>query len=502
MRRSRTLIQQSYRRGRLAVGRQVLHGAAYQFLSIGLRTAITIGSTAVLARLLLPADFGYVAMATVVTEFAALLGAFGFSNVLIQRSIINRLQLDTIFWASLIIGVILASVVALLSFTAGSLFGDERVGALLRILCLNFVLNSLTAVPWVVISRLMRFSTDFWIQNATVVLRTAAAIAAALEGMGAWSLIVGALVGGLANCVLSFAAVRYRPRLRFHWPTLTNSWRTSGGYLGNSVLYYLNTNLDLLLVGRGLGATALGYYQNARSLTDEIRGRIAMPIQTVLFPAFSATQSDPVRLQAMVMRAAVLLAALVVPIGFGVSANAEALVAVLYGPNWVAMVPVMQLFGLSASIRAATAISSPLFNASDRVALAFRYNIIGTVLLVAGVLLGTQWGVEGVALAVALVSCYSLVAMRVAFRLIGLRARDLSIVLGPPLLASMALWGITAALPVLFVSFGLPYASWTASARLGLQVGVGAGVYGLLMLALAPRVRAELFELRERWRRR
>jgi PST family polysaccharide transporter len=433
-------LQQAYARRHQAVGHQVAVGAGLQFLGIGLRTVITIGSTAVLARLLSPSDFGLVAMATVVTELAGLLGAFGLANMLVQRRVINRLQLDTVFWASLGLGTLIAGVVLLLSFAAGWLFAAPDVGRLLRLLCLNFVLNSLTAVPWAVLARLMRYQTDFWIQLTVVVVRTAAAILSAWAGLGMWSLVVGALVGSGVNAALGLRAARYWPRFRMHWPVLANSWRTSSSYLGNALLHYTNSNLDLMLIGRTLGATALGYYQNARALTDEIRGRIAMPIQHVLFPAFSALQTDPAAFRRLVLRASRLLSAVVIPVGFGVSALAELLVRVLYGPKWLPMVVVMSMFGFSAAIRASAAISIPLFNATDRVGLALRYNLVGTALLLCAVLVAMPWGVEAVAMGVALASLYPLVSMRAAYALIGLRLADLVAVLGPPLVAAGLMW--------------------------------------------------------------
>lgn len=458
------------------LGRSVANGVRYKFLGIFFRTAMTVGSTATLARLLTPADFGYIAMATVVTEFASLFGAFGFTNVLIQRRVINRLQLDTVFWATLGLGVILTGIVFGLSFMAGWVFADPHVGELLRVLCVIFMLNSLTAVHWVVLSRLLRFRTEFWTQLGTVAIRIAAAIAFAQAGMGVWSLVAGALVGALASVVLNMVCVPYLPRLRFHSPLLTSTWRTSGGYFGNTVLYYLNTNLDLLLIGRQLGATPLGYYQNARSLTDEIRARIAMPIQHVLFPAFSALQSDRARFQQLVLRAGRLLAAVVIPIGFGVSANAAELVLVLYGEKWQSMTPVMSMFGLSAAVRAATAISSPLFNANDRVGLALRNNIIGTLLMVGGVLATIPYGVEAVAVSVALTTLYALVGMHLAFGLIDLHLRDMLQMLAPPTVASTAMWLATAALRQAGGDIG-------PGVRLLLQVALGALVYvGVLHL--------------------
>ena len=454
------------------LGYRVVSGASFKFLGIALRTAITIGSTAILARLLSPADFGYIAMATVITELAAILGAFGFTNVLIQRRVINRLQLDTVFWATVAVGFAMTTVVFGLSFVSGWLFADPQVGPVLRVLCLTFVINSLTAVPWVVLSRLMRFRTEFWAQIATVAIRTVAAVSCAYAGMGLWSLVVGALVGALANVMVSFSCVPYLPRLRFYLPFLTSTWRTSGSYLGASVLHYINMNLDLLLIGRFMGASSLGYYQNARSLTDEIRARIAMPIQHVLFPAFSSVQTDRERFQHLVMRTGRLLTAVVVPVGFGVSANATELVLVLYGEQWRPMISVMSMFGLSAAIRAATALASPLFNASDRVGLALRYNLMGTALLAGGIALAMPHGVDALAVAVAVTSLYSLISFRAAFSLIGMGAREMAQVLGPPTLAASVMWFATLGLGHFNGTWGL-----RPSALLMLNVSAGAVVY-------------------------
>lgn len=97
MRRRDTIVRRAFVLDSRQLGGRVVIGAGFKFAGIALRTLITFGSLAVLARLLEPADFGYVAMATVVTEFAALFSTFGMTNVLTQRQVINRLQIDTVF---------------------------------------------------------------------------------------------------------------------------------------------------------------------------------------------------------------------------------------------------------------------------------------------------------------------------------------------------------------------------------------------------------------------
>jgi O-antigen/teichoic acid export membrane protein len=426
------------------LGGRVVMGAGFKFAGIALRTLITLGSVAILARLLQPADFGYVAMATVITEFAALFSTFGITNVLTQRRVISRLQIDTVFWTSLALGAFLSVVVFAVSFLAGWFFAEPRAGELIRVLCLSFVLGGLTNVPRVLLARLMAFRTEFWIQSAMNVIRALVAIGMAYEGFGAWSLVGGVLVGSVVLVVLSFIVVPYLPRFRFSWQYLRSTWKTSGVYLSSGLLYYANMNIDLLLVGRYLGASSLGYYQNARSLTDEIRARIAAPLQQILFPAFSSIQGENERLQQAFLRSARVLASLILPVGFAVSAMAGDVVPVLYGEKWLAMIPLVSAFGLSTAIRGSTAISTPLLNASNRVGLALKYNLIGSVLFFAGVVLGLQFGVEGVSVAVVAASVYTLVPLRAAMGVLGLTSRDLFAALGAPLVAACALWGAVA----------------------------------------------------------
>lgn len=488
-------VRASFSHNTANLGQRVASGAGFTFLSILLKTVITLGSMAILARLLTPADFGYVAMAAVIAELAALFGGFGLGNLLIQRPKINRLQLDTVFWASAALGMLLATGVFLLSFFASWLFKEPTTGDLLRIMCLIFAFGGLTCAQEAILFRLMRFRTEFWIQIATITMRSLTAIGFAMLGFGVWSLIVGSVAASIFSVILYAIAVPYRPRFRFHAPYLTSTWKVSGSYFGSGFLYYIQTNIDLLLIGRSLGSTALGFYQNARALTDEVRGRIAMPLQRVLFPAFSAIQTDNPRLQTSVIKAGRLLAAVIFPIGIGLSAVAVELVPVLYGPQWLDMIPVLGMLGISAAIKGSTAIATPLYNAKNRVALAFKYNLIGTALLVAGVVIALPYGLEAIALAVTLVSAYSLVTFRIGLGLIGLGTKHVFQILGHPALASFAMWLAIGGLR----HFSLSWAVHPV-ALLALHVLSGAVIYAIALHLLSTQYLRDFSELARKLR--
>jgi PST family polysaccharide transporter len=474
------------------LGRRVVSGASFMLIGIVLRTLITFGSMPILARLLTPVDFGYVAMASVVTELAGLLGNFGFINIIIQRRTISRLQLDTVFWASVTVGFILSVAVFLASFTTDWIFQNEKTGELLRWLCLSFLMTSVNAPHYAILARLMRFRTTFWIEISTIMVRAFAAIIFAYLGFGSWSLVGGGLAGGLIGLLLIQIVVPYRPRFRFHLNYLRDTWKTSGSYFSSGLLYYVNMNLDLLLIGRQLGAGTLGYYQNARSLTDEIRGRIAMPLQRVLFPAFASIQNDHQRMQQSVIKSSRLLAAVVCPIGFGLSAIAVDLVPVLYGEQWLDMIPILSLLGVSATLKGSTATASSLFNAKNRVGLALRYNAIGTALMAMIVIITLPLGLKAVTLGLAIHSLYSVFTLRVSLGLIDLNMRHVAQILGFPIIASIIMWvGISWAREIFLFDL-------SSFMRLFLEIIIGAFIYGIALQLMSKEYFIDFLDIAKR----
>ena len=459
----------------------MVNGAAFTFLGIALRTTITVGSMAVLARVLTPADFGHIAMATVVTELAAVFASFGFGSILIQRLRISRIQIDTMHWSAVGLGMTLTVLVFGLSFFANHLFQDAMVGPLLRVLCLSFILEELTMVPRSLLARRMQFRQDFYAQSSMLLARAGTAIVMALNGFGVWSLAGGALAGAVVQTCAYQALTGYWPRPRFSTSFLKSTWRTNGGYFGNGILFFINANLDFMLIGRTLGATMLGQYQNARSLTDEIRVRMIQPVQRVLFPAFSAIQNDADRFRDGILRSGRLLALTFTPMGFGVAAVAPELVRVLYGEQWLPMIPILQVISIATGLGAAASIGSPIFNATNRVGLLFKLYLIQTLLAIAFILVGSQWGLMGVVWSRLALTGVSLVFFRIAFGLVKMHLQHIWQIMGSPCIAAGLMWWL----------LGMArdwVQTWVASsaAQLGCLIGIGMAIYVTASLVIAP----------------
>lgn len=488
--RKKNTIQKAFVLDSDNLGKKVVHGASFTFLGIFFRTIITFGSVAVLARILTPADFGYIAMATIITELAALFGNFGFSAVLIQRRVITRLQMDTVFWSSLFLGILLTTIVFILSFIGTWLFNEPIAGELLRVLCVMFIFDSLTVVHSALISRLMRFGTEFWIQIIKIVIRAGTAIGLAWNGFGVWSLVGGSLVSVGIETFLYVILVPYWPRFRFNYDYLVSTWKTNASYFGGGVLFYANSNIDLLLIGRAFGATKLGFYQNARSLTDEVRSRMAIPLQRVLFPAFSTLQNDMATLQAAVLKSGRLLSVIIFPVGLGVAAVANDLVPILYGKQWFAMIPVVKFLGVSIAIKGCTALATPIFNSQNRVGLGLRHNIIGTIIIIVFISIASSYSIETVALAVVLATLYAVVIYWRALGLIGLGWRALGSMILPPALAAGVMWGTIELSRLYLIDWLLALGYWFPGIGFSLawHVFLGVLVYPLFLILIAPSI--------------
>ncbi len=464
--------------------RRVVRGAGFMFFGVGLRIVLTMASTAVLARLLMPEDYGLVALASIVTELAAILNTISLSAILIQRKRLARIQCDTVFWFMAGLGIVATLVIALGAPVFAAILGDDRIVPLLRVMSVLFFLEQLMVIQHVTMMRLMMFDLDFRVQLSALIVRIAVSIMGGTLGWGPWALVAGSIAGVCFTAAYMWVEIPYLPRWRFRWAFLRENIKTSSSMLGNGVIQYTLGNIDYLIVGRRYGAAELGYYQAAFSLAAELRNRLAGPLQKVLFPAYSLVRSEPERFRRGVGTSLLLLSAAVAPLGFGLSATAEEVIQLLYGQKWLAAIPLLQALGIAGALRAIFSMCASLFYAINRADALFKLTLIGAPIRIGIIVAGSHWGVFGIACAVTLTQFMGIATGVIAFRLCQLPVRDFFNSLWPPLLASVAM--------IVAVALARPLLGELSLAlRLGALVGTGAVVYVIALALLAPRIVTE-----------
>ncbi|MCC7549084.1 MAG: lipopolysaccharide biosynthesis protein [Burkholderiales bacterium] len=419
----------------LDLKRRVVRGASFTFLGTALRVLLTIGSTAVLARLLTPEDYGLVGLASIVTELTAALTNVGLSAILIQRSRLARVQCDTVFWFSMALGGGISLVLVAGAPLFAQLLGDPRVAPLLRVLPIMFLLEQMTIIQHVTMMRLMMFDLDLRVQVTALLFRIGVSIGFAVYGWGPWALVAGSIGGKLFEIAYMWWAIPYLPRLRFQRSFMRSNLRASASILSLGGVRYIMGNVDFMIVGRVFGATDLGHYQAAYTLSAELRNRLAGPLQKVLYPAYARVRDEPERFRRGVRTSLKLLSAVVVPLGFGMSATAQELIPILYGPQWLAAVPMLQALGIAGALMAIFSLTGSVMSALRKWELMLKITLYGSPVRITIILAGSYWGPVGVAWAFTIAQFSGFVAGSIATRLCGMTLREYAGTLWPALVS-------------------------------------------------------------------
>jgi O-antigen/teichoic acid export membrane protein len=345
-----------------------------------------------LTRLLRPEDYGDFGMVAVFLLFVGLLAEPGIGPALVQRPEVDRVHLDSAFWFSSLLGALCAAAFALLAPTIAAFYGLDRLEPLARALAVTFLLNGIAIVPRAVLQRRMAVGGLMWIDVAAVLTGGALAVAMALRGLGAWSLVGQQLAVAAIPLLLVAWSARWRPGFSARWTAMRELLGYSGRLLGTSAVSYWARNTDNLLVGKLLGSAALGVYSRAFTLMFMPLTQANMLVGRVLFPTLCALQGELERFRRTYLRASTLLVLFIVPVMLGLFASAPWLVLALFGPRWVGVIGVLRLLSLAGVVQALYLPTSWVFAALGRMDLLLRWATFTSAVVVAGIAAGAALG--------------------------------------------------------------------------------------------------------------
>ncbi len=320
----------------------------------------------VLARILLPADFGVVAAATVLISLAQVLCELGLAKALVQRSDHIDEAASTAFWLNAGFGLLLMLALYLAAPAVAGFFGDVRIGPALQVLSPVMLLSALSAVPMALLQRDLRFKPLFWARLLGAGLPALASLPIALAGGGHWALVAGALAGQAVQAALLWYLGGWRPRRAFSRELALELLRFGRWALLAGLLGWGYGWMDAVVVGRFLGAHDMGLYRTGSTLVTLVFGLLFSPLLPVLYSLFSRAQHDlPVLREALltVVRAATLVA---LPVAMALYAAREVLAPVLLGERWREAGPVIGIIALTQGASWLVAFNGELYRAVGR----------------------------------------------------------------------------------------------------------------------------------------
>jgi O-antigen/teichoic acid export membrane protein len=378
---------------------RVLSGVIWKLASVGLSQVLNTGIYVLLARLLVPRQFGIAAMAMVASAFIITYSDCGLGLALVQKDKITEADRSTVFWSSTALGAIMALVCIGLAPLIATFYHTPEVRPLLDVLSLSFFFTGLGSTHRSLQLRAMNFRLLEIRIMVGGILGGLTTIILAVAGTGAWSIIWGDVVSAAVSTLLLLALGHWRPHLIFKF----NSLRRLGGfglrYMGGATFTALNTNADNILVGRVLGQIALGIYSLAYSVILVPLSRLALPIHQLLSPAFARLQHDRAALTDSWLRGTRLLLMIFLPAMITVSVTAPDVVRIVFGSKWAGAIPVIRILAPTCALMSVQGLADAVLQAVGAMrtylwmcGLSFALNLVAFVV-------GIQWGLVGMATA-------------------------------------------------------------------------------------------------------
>jgi O-antigen/teichoic acid export membrane protein len=463
-------------------------GLNWSFVLLVGRYLLSMGSTALLARLLSPADYGLLGMVAAITALAQASSDFGLSWATVQRAQLSRNQIDALLVINTAFGLFLTALCALSAPYVATFYHRPELTKIMVAASTALLLSALAVQPTALMRRQMKLKELSLCSLWGLFISATVAIVMARLGFGYWALVVQLILQQAITTALSFPMSGYFPRLPRNFFNL-RSLVTFGGYsAAYGIVNYFARNLDNVLVGRFWGVTALGYYSRAYFLMT-LPGMVVMGVFSgVLIPAMASLRKEPARMEAVYIRALRLITVLGCTFAVGIAAAAPELVDFVYGPKWRAVVPILLWLSAASILQPIQNTAQWLYIVAERGRGMFVMGLIIAGSAVLAFAIGIPSGPVGVARAYAVANtivAYPVLLM--AHRACGLNiARTVSE--SVPLLLCALIMGAV----VWLVGIEAQAAGITLHGRLVLKVAVGTFVYVACLRQLARPTYSEI----------
>ena len=366
--------------------------ALFQFASKYSSIAVQLVITAILSRLVSPEEFGLISIVTVFTAFFQLFSDMGLGTAVVQFQDLTEEDMGGLFCFSMLVSLVLSFLFAFASVPIASFYGDSRLVPLCLASIPSLAFSTLNMVPNGLMLRNRRFDLIGVRLVVTTFFSGAVAIAMAMFGFGAYSLVVQTdIMTGLVF-LWNYASQPLRGINRHFVYPLKRVFSYSAYQFGFSAVNYFSRNLDKLLIGRFLGTAAAGYYDKAYKLTTYPLSSFAGIIGSIIQPFMAEHQDEPDAIFHCWMRVSKVLSLIGIPIAALFFSASFEIVNLFYGPGWDEAIPVFSALSISVYFQIICNPSGGFFQSLGRTDLMFHCSIVNTVLTLAGLFLGLMGG--------------------------------------------------------------------------------------------------------------
>lgn len=363
---------------------------------------IQVISTAILARLLCPEDFGLIAMATFGIEFFINIRDLGLASAAVQRKELSIDQLNSLFWLNAAIALIFTLALICFAPLLAWFYKEPRLTSIVFFIAFTLLFDGLSMQHRAILQRKMDFKALFVVEVFSRLLGRAVALCMAFYGFGYWSLAAIPVCISFFRTIKLWGLTKWIPKIPKRVKGIKELISFGLNVTGAQIVDFISEQLDTLLIGRQCGAYSLGIYSRAYNIMLIPHRLINWPVSSVMLPAFSAVQEDGYKYKDFFRKSIEITSMLTQPIIAFFAVCATEVVFTLLGKQWkdsILVLRILCIFGFLLATQTGTNWILISLNKTEKL---FKWRLFVCIIHCASIILGIKWGIVGVALAISL----------------------------------------------------------------------------------------------------
>ena len=355
--------------------------------------------TIVLARLLLPEEYGTIALIAVFIQLCDVIIDGGLNTALVQKKNADNLDFSTILFFSLGLSGLMYGILFGSASIVASFYEQPDFVPIIRVLGLSLPFSAFNSIQRAYVSKNMLFQRLFYSSFGGVLISGVLGICLAIKGYGVWSLVAQNVINQVSTTIIMWFTVRWRPSLCFSAERLKVLFSYGWKILGANIITTVFVNLRKLVIGKYFSSASLAYYEKGDQLPSLVMNNVFSSVQTILLPTFSDVQDDPSRVKQMMRRSTKLSCFFIYPLMAGMIASAKPLIVLLLTEKWLPAAPFVQILCIANFFRPITLSNWEAIKALGYSGITLRLEIIkkivDIIILVVSVMIGVYaiaWG--------------------------------------------------------------------------------------------------------------
>ncbi|WP_298900418.1 lipopolysaccharide biosynthesis protein [uncultured Psychroserpens sp.] len=376
---------------------KIIKGGFYLTIVNVLSQLLAIVVNIVLARLLLPEDFGLVALTMTFIGFIILFTSMGFGASIIHERETTQQKLSSIYWLNFGLAILSFIIIISTAQFAADFYDEQQLTSIVFVAAINILITPLFIIHYKLLERDLEFKTISKINLSGTVIGSIAAVIGAYLGLGVYALILQSLVSSFIRLILVLLFKRWRPNLYFNFKEIKGMVWYSLKFKASSTALYFERNIDYLILGKFFSSVILGYYAFAYNIMYTPVKRISYIFSEVLFPSFSSFKDDKEKIINGYFKSVQLIAMVSIPAMTILAFNAELIIQTVFGQKWDAAIPIVRILCFAGAIQSISQFGGVIFSSIGKPEVTMYVSIGRTILTVLAIVIGVQYGVLWVA---------------------------------------------------------------------------------------------------------